>query len=155
MSWPVHTPAPLPDGAKPRPGPPADLEQNPFWEAAAEGRLLVQRCGECGAAQLYGRAWCRRCHGAVGWVEASGLGRVHTFTVVRQHHSRSFRHLLPLVVALVDLDEGARLMTNLVGVDPEEVSVGLRVQVRFERTGDGAVLPLFEPTPDASPESGN
>ncbi len=74
----------------------------------------------------------------------SGLGTVYSRTVIRQNPTRSFRHLLPLVVALVDLDEGPRLMTNVVGSDPDDVAIGARVRVRFEQVSDEAALPLFE-----------
>jgi uncharacterized OB-fold protein len=78
------------------------------------------------------------------WVDVSGLGTVYSRTVIRQNPTRSFRHLLPLVVALVDLDEGPRLMTNVVGSDPDDVVIGARVRVRFEHASDQAALPLFE-----------
>lgn len=144
---PVHDPPPRPDQAKPREAPAADLEIAPFWDATGEGRLLVQRCVPHGHTQLYGRAHCVTCRGEVRWEAASGFGSVYSFTVLRQHHSRSLRHLLPLVVALVDLDEGPRLMTNLVNVDPETVTVGMRVEVWFERVGEAAALPMFTPAP--------
>ncbi|MGZ4799939.1 MAG: Zn-ribbon domain-containing OB-fold protein [Acidimicrobiia bacterium] len=142
---PVHEPPPLPEKAKPREGPPPDLEQAPYWAAASEGRLMVQRCVPHGHTQLYPRAHCTRCRGEVRWVDASGFATVYSFTVLRQHHSRSLRHLLPLVVALVDLDEGPRIMTNLVNVDPADVHVGMRVEVFFERVADDVALPLFTP----------
>jgi uncharacterized OB-fold protein len=70
---------------------------------------------------------------------------VYSFTIVRQNFSRSFRHLLPYVVALVDLDEGPRLMTNLVNCDPDGVRIGMPVRVTFEKVSDDASIPLFEP----------
>jgi uncharacterized OB-fold protein len=146
---PVADPPPLPEKAKPRPGPPNDPELAPYFAAAAEGRVLVQRCDTCGHAQLYPRCDCVRCHSTVHWEDASGFGTVYSFTVIRQHFARQFRHLLPLVVALVDLDEGPRLMTNLVELAPEDARVGMRVEVRFERVGDEAAIALFAPAPDA------
>ncbi len=142
---PVHDPPPRPEKASPREAPPPDLEQAPYWAAALEGRLLIQRCVPNGHTQLYPRAHCIQCRGAVEWEDASGFGTVYSFTVLRQHHSRSLRHLLPLVVALVDLDEGPRVMTNLVNVEPEAVEVGMRVEVYFERVSDTAALPMFTP----------
>jgi uncharacterized OB-fold protein len=130
---------------RPRPAPSPDPDSAPYWEAAREGRLLVQRCDDCGAFQLYGRALCVACGGPVTWVPASGRATVYSYTVIRQHHQRPFRDLLPYVVALVDLDEGPRVMTNIVGCEPEAVSVGLAVRVRFEPAEDDAVVPLFEP----------
>jgi uncharacterized OB-fold protein len=78
-------------------------------------------------------------------VEAGGGGTVYSFTVIRQNFSRSFRHLIPYVVALVDLDEGPRLMTNLVDVEPDDVRIGMRVRARFEPVSEDASVPLFEP----------
>jgi uncharacterized OB-fold protein len=80
----------------------------------------------------------------VDWVTSAGLGTIYSFTVIRQNPSRSFRHLLPFVVALVDLDEGPRMMSNIVGCDPADVVIGARVRVRFEPVSEQAALPLFE-----------
>ena len=132
---------------KPRPVPVPDPESAPYWEAVNEGRLVVQRCTRCGNHQLYPRPHCIRCRGPVEWVEASGRGTVYSYTVIRQNFSRAFRHLIPYVVALVDLEEGPRLMTNLVGCEPEDVVIGMPVRVTFERVTDEASLPLFAPAP--------
>ena len=143
MSRPVHDPV-LPEDAKARPQPPADPELDPYFAAAADGRLIIQRCPN-GHSQLYPRRHCVVCRQPVGWVDASGFATVWSHTVIRQSYTRAFRHLLPLVVALVDLDEGPRLMTNLVHVEPDAVEVGMRVEVWFERVSDTAALPLFTP----------
>ena len=137
--------AELPDGAKPRPAPRPDPESAPYWSATLEGKLLVQRCTSCGNTQLYARAHCLACRAPVEWVESSGRGTVYSYTVIRQNMSRAFRHLQPYVVALVDLDEGARLMTNIVGCDPDDVGIGMPVRVVFETVSEDAALPLFEP----------
>ena len=144
MSEPVSGAGAAPREPKPRPAPVPDADWAPYWDATLAGRLIVQHCPECGHYQLYPRAHCLACRAAVEWVDASGQGTVHSFTVIRQNPSRSFRHLLPFVVALVDLAEGPRLMTNLVGCDPGEVRIGAAVQVRFEPVSDTAALPLFE-----------
>lgn len=130
---------------KPRPAPLPDPESAPYWAAAAEGRLVVQHCGRCGAHQLYPRPFCLSCRGPVEWIEASGRGTVYSFTVIRQNYSRPFRDWIPYVVALVDLEEGPRMMTNVVGIDPDDVQVGMAVTARFERVSDEAGLVLFEP----------
>jgi hypothetical protein len=106
---------------------------------------VVQRCESCGKHQLYGRALCKFCGGDVTWVDASGLGTVFSFTVIRQNYSRPFRDWIPYVVALVDLDEGPRVMTNIVGCDPDDVEIGMRVVARFEEVSDEAGIALFEP----------
>ena len=130
---------------KPRPAPVPDPEAADFWSATLEGRLLVQRCTTCGHHQLYPRVHCTECRSACELVESSGKGTVYSRTVIRQNLSRSFRHLVPYVVALVDLDEGPRLMTNIVNAVPDDVRIGDRVRVLFEPVSDQAALPLFEP----------
>jgi uncharacterized OB-fold protein len=126
-----------------RPEPRADAESAPYWNALREGRLTVQRCERCGHHQLYPRPWCRRCHGPVAWVDATGTGTVYSYTVIRQNFQKPFRDELPYIVALVDLDEGARLMTNVVDADPDAITVGARVRVRIGPIGEDASLPFF------------
>jgi uncharacterized protein len=139
------TPPADPRPPKPRPAAVPDADTAPYQEAALEGRLVVQRCDACGHHQLYGRALCSVCGSDVSWVPASGRGTVASWTIIRQNHSRPWREMLPYVVALVDLDEGARVMTNIVGCEPEEVSIGMKVVVRFENVSDDAAIALFEP----------
>jgi len=137
--------ADLPEGAKPRPAPIPDAESQPFWDATLEGRLVVQECEVCGQRQLYARSQCTNCHSpALRWIESAGRGTVYSRTVIRQNPNRSFKHMIPFVVALVDLDEGPRVMTNVVGSDPDDVQIGARVRVRFEPVSDAAAVPLFE-----------
>ena len=129
---------------KPRPAPVLDSDSEEFWKATTEGRFLVQRCQDCDRFQYYPRARCARCLGPVECVEASGKGAVYSFTVIHQNFSRAFKHLIPYVVALIDLEEGPRLMTNVVGCEPGDVTIGAPVQVRFESVSDEASIPLFE-----------
>lgn len=130
---------------KPRPAPAPEPESAEYWAALRQGRLLVQRCQDCGHHQLYPRDRCVACRGPVAFVEASGRATVYSFTVVRQQYQRPFRDWVPYVVALVDLEEGPRLMTNVVGVDPEDVSIGMAVRARFEPVSEEAGIALFEP----------
>jgi uncharacterized protein len=141
VSDPVADPRP----PKPRPAPVPDPDSAPYWAAALEGRLVLQRCLECGHHQLYGRDRCLLCRGPVRWEEASGRGRVYSFTVIRQNYQRPFSTMLPYVVALVDLAEGPRVMTNIVGCEPEEVAIDLAVRARFEPVSEFAAVALFEP----------
>lgn len=78
-------------------------------------------------------------------MEASGRGEVASWTVIRQNYSRPFRDWIPYVVALVDLEEGPRLMTNIVGCEPDEVTMGMKVVARFEEVSEDAGIALFEP----------
>jgi len=114
-------------------------ETLPFWQAAAEGRLLLKFCRDCGRTHWYPRALCPHCHGAaLDWREASGRGTVYSFTVVRRAEP-------PYVLALVRLDEGTTLLTNVVDCDPDGVSIGQRVSVCFRPAPEGRPMPHFRP----------
>ena len=141
----TYDPGPLPEGAKPRPAPVPDAESESFWAGTLERKLLVQECSMCGHRQLYGRSLCTNCHAAaLSWIESSGKGTIYSRTIIRQNPTRSFKHMIPFVVALIDLDEGPRLMSNVVGTEPEDVKIGDRVRVTFQPVAEGAALPLFE-----------
>ena len=118
-----------------------------FWRAASEERLLLQRCEECETPQFFPRSWCQYCGSeAVEWIEAEGTGRVHTYTVVRRAtEHQAFAEEIPYVVAYVELDEGTRICTNVVGCDPEDVEIGLPVEVTFDHVTDEIALPKFQP----------
>jgi uncharacterized OB-fold protein len=106
-----------------------DAVTQPFWEGVAEGVLRVQRCVACGRNVFYPRAVCPFCTASdLEWVEASGAGVVHSFTVVHRAPP-DYRDEVPYVVALVDLDEGVRMMSRLVDVEPGAVAVGMPVEV--------------------------
>jgi uncharacterized OB-fold protein len=124
----------------------ADPIAEEFFAGCARGELLVQRCTRCGHRQHYPRWCCAECAGPVAFVRASGRGTVHTYTVIRQNHAEPFRSELPYVVAVIDLDEGVRMMANVTDVDPAAVHIGMPVEVHFARTDDGDVtLPFFRP----------
>ncbi len=121
------------------------LETAPFWDACARHRLVLPRCESCGEMIWYPRLVCPSCGGTtVTWVEASGRGTVYSFSVVRKGQG-AYRDVAPYVLAYVELEEGPRVMTNIVGVDPDEVHVGQAVRVVFDDTGDGDALPRFTP----------
>lgn len=116
-----------------------------WYDAAREGRLLIQRCAACERFQFYPRAHCVHCHGArVVWHEASGRGRLHTFSVVRYTPNEEFAGEVPYVFAIVELEEGVRVSAQLVGADADALACELPVRVAFQRRDD-LVLPCFEP----------
>ena len=128
----------------PRPLPVIDDESRPYWEAARDHRLVLQRCGACGRHVFYPRALCPHCHSdALEWVPAAGTGVVHSFTVVHRPPSKAFADRVPYVVALSDLDEGPRLLSTLRVADPAQARIGQRVSVAFEDLGE-VTLPVFE-----------
>jgi uncharacterized OB-fold protein len=123
-----------------------DGDSAPFWEAARERKLRLQQCGSCQAVVYYPRAVCHHCHGTdLRWRDMSGLGRIYSFTVSRRAPSPEFEARVPYVVALVELDEGARMLTNVHTDDVDSVRCDQRVRVTFEDVGEGVVLPMFEP----------
>ncbi|HEY1634321.1 MAG TPA: Zn-ribbon domain-containing OB-fold protein [Acidimicrobiales bacterium] len=127
-----------------RPLPRPDNVSKPFWEAASRGELLIQRCPS-GHRQFYPRAVCRVCGDDPGWEQASGRGTVHTYTVIRQNHARPFRDELPYVVAMVDLVEGVRMMGNITGCAPDEVYIGMPVEVRMVQAEPDVGVPFWRP----------
>lgn len=125
--------------------PPAVTEETaPFWAAAAEGRLVVERCGDCGADSFPPRGICRRCRGrAMGWVEVTGPGSVHSFTV---NHQRWLPDLeVPYAVVLVEFADhpGVRVVGRIRGCEPEAVAIGMAVEVGFEPGPGGFAIPSF------------
>lgn len=124
-----------------------NVETEPFWEACAAGRLVLPRCDRCGELIWYPRRFCPFCASTdVSWVEVSGRGTVYSYTIIRRG-SGAYRDAGPYVLAYVELDEGPRLLTNVVGADPESVHVGQPVHVVFDDAGDGEAIPRFAPTP--------
>jgi uncharacterized OB-fold protein len=122
-------------------------ETRPFWEAARRHELSIQRCRACGRHVFYPRAACPHCFAAdLEWRRVSGRGTLHTFTVVHRGQ-RGFPLAAPYVIAIVELDEGPRMMTNLVGVDadPARLRIGMPVEVVFEDVSPEIALPRFRP----------
>jgi uncharacterized OB-fold protein len=129
----------------PAPSPPVTLETQPFWDAAGEGRLVLPRCDMCATVIWYPRAFCPACgSSSVSWIDAAGTGYVYSCTVVRKGQG-AYREAAPYVVAYVELDEGPRMMTNVVDCDPDAVAIGMRVEVTFDATDKGTALPRFRP----------
>jgi len=135
-------------GSSTRIEPPVGPESGPFWEATREGRLLLQWCTACDRGVFYPRAFCPHC-GATGsaldWRAATGRATVYAAGVEHKPNATSFSEGKPYCVALVDLDEGVRMMTNIVGIPPDDVHSGLAVEVTWEPLSDGRQLPLFRP----------
>ena len=129
-----------------KPLPRIDEESRGFWEALARHELYFQRCRDCGTKRLYPRALCPSClSSATEWVRASGRGAIYSFTVTHQNQAPGFREELPYVLAIVELEEGVRLMTNVVGCAPETVRIGMPVAVVFDDVTPEVTLPKFRP----------
>lgn len=125
---------------KPVPHPNAVTQH--FWSACGEGRFEFQHCPACGHSQFPPRLTCTACHGAaLEWRQSSGRGTVYSFTVVHRAPSDDFKADVPYVIAIVALEEGVRAMMNLRGVNPDNVHIGLPVEIFYEPT-DGSDYPL-------------
>jgi len=124
----------------------ANFDTQPFWDGCARGELLLQRCGECQAYRHPPSPICPRCLSEKHeWVAASGRGKVYTFVVVRETRARGWDKMVPYVLAVVALDEGPRILTNLVNVAPEAVTIEMPVAVTFAELDGTTQLPLFQP----------
>jgi len=129
----------------PLPQPVSNADSLPYWNAARERRLVIRQCKACGQPHFMPRYLCPHCWSdELEWVDAKGGGSVHSFTVVRRASDPAFAALVPYVVALIDLDEGPRMMANILGANALDVKIGDRVSVSFEDRGDGALLPQFQ-----------
>ena len=121
------------------PAPEANPETKPFWDAAAEGRLLVKKCVTCGQVHFYPRAICPFCGSdKTEWVTASGRGTVYSYSVMR-------RVPIPYALAYVTLEEGVTMMTNIVDGDLDAIRIGQRVTVAFKPSEGGPPVPMFRP----------
>ena len=133
-----------------KPLPAITSEAKPFWDAAAEQKLTIQRCQACNAWVWTPRPSCNECGSEkVEWKPMSGKGEVYSFTVIRQvvgrAASKAFEPDIPYVIAWVDLDEGPRLITNIIGCQVENVKLGMKVSVLFEKASEKVWLPKFKP----------
>jgi uncharacterized OB-fold protein len=131
----------------PRRAPRTTSETEAFWQACAEHRLVLPACKSCITVYWYPRQMCPVCGSRdVDLIAASGRGRIYTFTVMRSG-SGPYRDHAPYVVALVELDEGVRMLTNIVDVKMDAVHIGLEVEVMFDDAEHGAI-PRFRPVAD-------
>ena len=128
-----------------RPLPEADHVSSVYWEAAARGELLFQQCPSCGHRQFYPRAMCTVCGKDTAWLPSCGRGTIHTYTVIRQNLAPPFRDLQPYVVAMIELDEGVQMMSNVTGVAIDDVHVGMSVECYVVKVEDGLGLPFWRP----------
>lgn len=118
----------------------------PYWDGVERGKLMLQYCSACGAYQHYARPLCAKCRAAEPeWREASGKGVLYSYSVVHRGPSPAFQSIAPYVTAIVELEEGPRMFTNIVDADPESLRVGEPVRVVFRAGPEGLRLPYFTP----------
>jgi hypothetical protein len=125
--------------------PTPNRETQPYWDAARDGRLLIKRCADCGRAHFYPRPFCPHCwSGAVDWEDASGRATLYTWSVVYRNDLPPFHERVPYVAAVVDLEEGPRMMTIVTG-DPDVLEIGMDLVVDFEDYDEDITVPVFRP----------
>ena len=121
------------------PAPAVSSENEPFWNATAQGKLLVKRCTACGEAHHYPRTICPFCFSdKTEWTDASGRGTIYSYSVMR-------RAAVPYAIAFVTLAEGATIMANIVDCDLDAVSIGMEVRLIFRDSAEGEPYPVFRP----------
>jgi enoyl-CoA hydratase/carnithine racemase/uncharacterized OB-fold protein len=121
-----------------------------FWKATKQGKLLVQHCDDCQANIFFPKKVCPECWSEnLGWIESSGKATVYTFTTMLDMVEPKFMGDLPYVIAMVDLDEGIRMTTRIVNCKPEDVTIGMDVEVVFEEVSPDCSLPMFHPADES------
>jgi len=120
-----------------------DGDSQLYWEGIARGELRIQRCATCTRYVFYPRAICPHCFSdRLSWVAASGRGTIYSYTVAHQAFG-SFAKEVPFVIAIIELEEGVRMMTRIIGTSRERITIGAPVRVSFESIAEGPTLPYF------------
>jgi hypothetical protein len=129
-----------------KPVPTITPEMKPFFEAAKRHQLVVQRCTQCGTYRFPAREICSTCLSRVSeWVPVSGAGEVFSYNVMHQVYHPGFADEVPYAVVVIKLAEGAKMNSNLLGVSPDQIRIGMPVRVIFEDITDDVTLPKFAP----------
>ncbi len=117
----------------------------PFWDGCKRNELLIQKCKDCQKHIFYPKLFCPHCLSPnLEWVKASGRGKIYSFTVVYSYQPTEFSENVPYIVAVIDLQEGVRMMSNIVGCTPETVKCDMEVKVVFENVTEEITLPKFK-----------
>ena len=129
-----------------KPLPHLDEENRPWWEALKRHELYIQKCRDCAAMRYHPRAQCPECLSPrTEWVKSSGRGKVYTFTATYQNQAPGFRESLPYIMAYVELDEGLKMLTNIIDCRSEQVKIGMPVEVVYEDVTNEVTLAKFRP----------
>ncbi len=124
------------------PSPTPDTQ--PYWDGLAAGQLRLQRCGDCHTVRHYPRPVCPSCYSMnTEWIDATGRGTVHSWTITHYAFHPGFKGDLPYVLVTVDLDEGVRMQSQARGIDASQLRIGLPVKIAFEKVKDDLTLPVF------------
>jgi uncharacterized protein len=124
--------------------PTTDVETQPYWDGLREGKFLIRHCNACGHDYFYPRPFCPACWSRdVAWKEASGRGTLYTYSVVHVNDLPPFHERVPYVAAIVELEEGPRVMTNIEGVPFDELHADMPVSVEYKAISDDVTIPVF------------
>src|SRR5712691_7222514 len=135
----------MPDVPRPKPLPIVTDENRPFWEGCRQGKLLLQYCEQCQRHQFYPRLYCMHCGSTeLHWVEASGRGVIYSYTIIHRNKSPEFMQDTPYNVAIVQLEEGPRMMSNIVEITASDLRVGLPVTIIFDPVTVEISVPRFK-----------
>jgi len=127
---------------------PMTPEAMPYWDGLKENKLMLPKCGDCNQAFFYPRIACPNCHSRnIGWIQASGKGKLYSFEIAHRALNPKFKIEPPYILAMIELEEGPRMMSNLINIaaDPAVLKCDMPVEVVFEKQTDDVTLPLFQP----------
>ena len=121
-------------------------ETEEYWKATTRHELFLQRCNSCKEVIYYPRIMCYRCMSEdIGWFKSTGFGEVYSYSIIWQVAHMAFEEDVPYVYAIIDLDDGARMISNVVNIEPAKVKIGMKVKVVFEDATPEISIPRFEP----------
>ncbi len=127
-----------------RPAPLLNDDNHVYWDTAREGRLVTQKCQQCGRLRHPPRPMCPVCHSLnFDYIDLSGHGVVYSYAILHHPQNPSFEY--PVLAVLIDLDEGVRVLSNLVDIDPRDITIGMPVTVDFRPTRHDGMVPVFKP----------
>ncbi|MGI9060415.1 MAG: Zn-ribbon domain-containing OB-fold protein [Ktedonobacteraceae bacterium] len=136
----------MPEGVRSKPLPVVTEVSHPFWEGCRSGILRLQYCDQCQQHQFYPRLYCMHCgFDKLSWVTASGRGVIYSYTIIHQNKSPEFVQDTPYNVAIIQLAEGPRMVSNIVGISLEDLRIDLPVKIVFDPVTDTISIPRFEP----------
>lgn len=122
------------------------VETQTYWDFCQQEMLMIQQCKDCEHVQFYPRLMCTKCSSReVGWIEASGFAKVLTYTTVHRPILPAYKKESPYVLAVVQLEEGPTMMTNIVNCSHDELKCGMNVKVTFQHWSEEFLVPVFEP----------
>jgi uncharacterized OB-fold protein len=122
------------------------IETQSYWDACQQEKLLIQQCKECEHVQFYPRLMCTKCSSReVKWIEASGIAKVLTYTIVHRPILSAYQKEAPYILAVVQLEEGPTMMTNVVNCPNDSIKCEMLVKVTFQRWTDEFLVPVFQP----------